>query len=141
VPVTAAQTYPAAYETLYQGKPLTCATTGEVFDAVPPPIAVIIDVRISYSQLVPRGSVYSYVEPLQLVALPQLRATRALSGTSVPIIAVVPGSASSFLRFMPPPSLGGIADFKTLDDEAARLGVSSDSRIDHNRAIKCTTVD
>jgi len=43
------QSYPAAYETLYHGKPFTCATTGEVFDAVPPPVAVIIDVRISYS--------------------------------------------------------------------------------------------
>jgi len=51
---------------------------------------------------------------------------RALSGTSVPIIAVVPGSASSFLRYFAPPSLGGVANFKSLDDEAARLGASSD---------------
>jgi hypothetical protein len=39
------QSYPAAYETLRDGKPFTCVTTGEVFDAVPPPVAVILDVR------------------------------------------------------------------------------------------------
>ena len=127
VPITAAQTYSAAYETLYQGRPLICATTGEVFDAVPPPVAVIIDVCILCSQPVPRGRfIHHILKPLQQVALSQLRATRALSGTSVPIIAVVPGSASSFLRYFPPPSVGGVIDFKSLDDEAARLGVSSD---------------
>ena len=42
------QSYPAAYKTLYRGRPITCATTGEVFDALPPPVAVILDVRISY---------------------------------------------------------------------------------------------
>ena len=73
-----------------------------------------------------KRSVYSHPEPLQLCALPQLQATRARSGTSVPIIAIVPGSTSSFLRYFPPPSLGGVADFKNLDDEAAGLGVSSD---------------
>ena len=118
--------YPAAYETLYQGRPITCATTGEIFDAVPPPVVVIIDVCTPYCQLFPRRLGYSYLEPLQIVALPQLRATRALSGTSVPIIAMIPSTASSFLRYYPPPSLGGIADLKTLDDEAARLGISSD---------------
>jgi len=42
------QAYPTAYETLYHGKPFTCATTtGEVFAAVPPPVAVIIDVLIA----------------------------------------------------------------------------------------------
>jgi len=46
------QSYPAAYETLYRGRPFTCATTGEVFDAIPPPVAVILDVRLLYS-LVP----------------------------------------------------------------------------------------
>jgi len=72
------------------------------------------------------SSIHSYFESLQLVALPQLQATRALSGTSVPIIAIVPGATSSFLRYFAPPSLGGVVDFKSLDDEAARLGVSSD---------------
>ena len=39
------QSYPAAYETLYHSRPFTCATTGKVFDALPPPVAVILDVR------------------------------------------------------------------------------------------------
>ena len=43
------QSYPAAYETLYHARPFTCATTGEVFDALPPPDAVILDVRTPYS--------------------------------------------------------------------------------------------
>ena len=41
------QSYPVAYETLYHSRPLTCATTGEVFDVIPPPTAVILDVCIS----------------------------------------------------------------------------------------------
>ncbi|KIM38978.1 glycosyltransferase family 1 protein [Hebeloma cylindrosporum] len=102
--MSSSESYPAAYETLYRGRPFTCATTGEVFDAVPPPVAVVID----------------------LCALPQLQATRAISGTSVPIIAILPGPSSSFIRCFAPPTLGGIGLGKTLDDEAARLGVSPD---------------
>ncbi|KIM47390.1 glycosyltransferase family 1 protein [Hebeloma cylindrosporum] len=99
------QSYPAAYETLYHGRPFTCATTGEVFDAVPPPVAVIMDV----------------------FALPQFQATRALSGKSVPIIALLPGPSSSFIRAFGPESLGGMGDFeKRVDAEAERLGVSPD---------------
>ena len=118
--------YPAAYETLYHGKPFTCATTGEVFDAVPPPVAVFLDVRIPYCAKSLR-SVYSYFDPLQIIAMPQLlQATRALSGTSVPIIGIMSSPATSFLRYFSPPSLGGVFDIKSLDDEAARLGVPSD---------------
>ncbi|KIM38967.1 glycosyltransferase family 1 protein [Hebeloma cylindrosporum] len=102
--MSSSESYPAAYETLYRGRPFTCATTGEVFDAVPPPVAVVID----------------------LCALPQLQATRTISGTSVPIIAILPGPSSSFLRCFAPPALGGIGLGKSLDDEATRLGVSPD---------------
>jgi hypothetical protein len=117
------QSYPAAYETLYHGKPFTCATTGEVFDAVPPPVAVILDVRIPYSDLI--GLFIS--KPLQLYSLLHLQATRALSGTSVPIIAFLPGPSTSFIRGFGPESLGGMGDFeKRVEDEAAQLGVPPD---------------
>jgi hypothetical protein len=43
-----AESYPDVYETLSQAKPITCATTGTKFDAVPAPMAVIMDVRLSY---------------------------------------------------------------------------------------------
>jgi hypothetical protein len=40
--------YPAAYQTLSQAMPITCAMTGATFDAVPAPAAVIMDVRLSF---------------------------------------------------------------------------------------------
>ncbi|KIM47391.1 glycosyltransferase family 1 protein [Hebeloma cylindrosporum] len=99
------QSYPVAYETLYHGKPFTCATTGEVFDALPPPVAVVLD----------------------LCSFAQFHATRALSGTSVPIVLFLPATASYFVRGFGPESLGGIGDFgKRVDEEAVRLGVSPD---------------
>ena len=36
--------YPVAYRTLYEAKSVTCSVTGTLFDAVPPPCAVILDV-------------------------------------------------------------------------------------------------
>jgi hypothetical protein len=36
--------YPAAYQTLYEAKPITCSVTGTTFDAVPAPCAAVIDV-------------------------------------------------------------------------------------------------
>ena len=41
-----ADAYPAAYQTLYQAKPITCSITGTTFDAVPAPCAVILDVSV-----------------------------------------------------------------------------------------------
>jgi len=35
-------------------------------------------------------------------------------------------ASSSFLRCFAPPSLGGMSDWASLDNEAARLGVSPD---------------
>ena len=37
------EAYPAAYQTLYQAKPITCSETGTMFDALPAPSAVILD--------------------------------------------------------------------------------------------------
>ena len=38
--------YPAAYQNLYQAKPITCSVTGTTFDAVPAPCAAILDVSV-----------------------------------------------------------------------------------------------
>ena len=38
--------YPAAYQTLYEAKPITCSITGTTFDAVPAPCAVVLDVSL-----------------------------------------------------------------------------------------------
>ncbi|KAJ7454822.1 UDP-Glycosyltransferase/glycogen phosphorylase [Mycena latifolia] len=96
-----AESYPAVYETLHQGKPIKCATTGTTFDAVPPPAAVIMD----------------------FFAVPQMQATRGLSATSVPIIAWVTGGASTILRLFGPASMGGLGNFgERIDAEAQRTG-------------------
>ena len=44
-----ADAYPAAYQTLYEAKPITCSVTGTTFDAVPAPCAAILDVSQSES--------------------------------------------------------------------------------------------
>ena len=41
-----ADAYPAAYQTLYEAKSVTCSVTGTLFDAVPAPCAVILDVSL-----------------------------------------------------------------------------------------------
>ena len=41
-----ADAYPAIYQSLYEGKPITCTITGTTFDAVPAPCAVILDVSL-----------------------------------------------------------------------------------------------
>ena len=42
-----ADAYPAAYQTLYEAKPITCPVTGTTFDAVPAPRAAVLDVSQS----------------------------------------------------------------------------------------------
>lgn len=39
-----ADAYPAAYQTLYEAKPITCSVTGIIFDAIPAPSAAVLDV-------------------------------------------------------------------------------------------------
>ena len=41
-----ADAYPAAYQPLYEAKSVTCSVTGTLFDAVPAPCAVILDVSL-----------------------------------------------------------------------------------------------
>ncbi|KAJ7108400.1 UDP-Glycosyltransferase/glycogen phosphorylase [Mycena crocata] len=96
--------YPAAYETLSRGNAIKCST-GAAFPAVPPPTAIIVDV----------------------FAIEQLRATRSISGTSVPVFMFIAGSpAMSVLRAFGPESMSGLGDFwENLDAEALRTGKSS----------------
>ncbi|KAJ7678554.1 UDP-Glycosyltransferase/glycogen phosphorylase [Mycena rosella] len=100
-----AEFYPAAYKTLHEGEPIKCATTRTLFNAAPPPVAVIMDASPDF------------------FAVPQLQATRALSGTSVPIVAWVTGGASTILRLFGPESMGGLGNFgERIDAEAQRTG-------------------
>ena len=43
--------YPAAYQTLYEAKPITCSVTGTTFDAIPAPCAAVLDVSQSTDML------------------------------------------------------------------------------------------
>ncbi|KAJ7161847.1 UDP-Glycosyltransferase/glycogen phosphorylase [Mycena crocata] len=98
-----AEHYPIAYEALSRGEAIKCST-GTVFSAVPPPTALIVDV----------------------FAIEQLRATRSISGTSVPIFMFIAGSPASLLRVFGPESMGGLGDvWKNLDAEALRTGRTS----------------
>lgn len=42
-----AAAYEGYYRTLFEAKPVTCAAKGTVFDALPTPTAVILDVSIA----------------------------------------------------------------------------------------------
>ena len=46
-----ADAYPAAYQTLYEAKPITCSVTGTTFDAVPIPCAAILDVSVQSTMI------------------------------------------------------------------------------------------
>ena len=73
--------------------------------------------------MIPKAHEYSY---LQFFALPQLRATRAVSGHSVPIISFVAAGASAIIRFYGPEYIGGIGDVGAkIDAEVARTGLSA----------------
>ena len=59
--------------------------------------------------------------------VPQLYATRAVSGHSVPIIAGMVAGAAAIIRFFAPESIGGVGDIGArIDAEAARTGLSAD---------------
>ena len=56
-----------------------------------------------------------------------MRATRAVSGRSVPIIAFGAAGAGFFLRYFGPESMGGTGDIGAkIDAEVARTGLSAD---------------
>ena len=63
----------------------------------------------------------------QFCALPQLQATRAVSGRSVPIIVFGAAGAGFFIRYYGPESMGGAGDIGAkIDAEVARTGLSAD---------------
>ena len=63
----------------------------------------------------------------QFFALPQLQATRAISGRSVPVIALGAAGAGAFIRHFGPESMGGAGDIGAkIDAEVARTGLSVD---------------
>ena len=63
----------------------------------------------------------------QLYTLLQLRATRAISGHSVPIIACIAFGAAAIIRLFGPESIGGMGDMGArIDAEAARTGLTVD---------------
>ena len=54
-----------------------------------------------------------------------MRATRAISGHSVPIISCVAAGAGAIIRFYGPESIGGVGDIRAkIDAEVARTGLS-----------------
>ncbi|KAJ6591295.1 hypothetical protein DFH09DRAFT_1420435, partial [Mycena vulgaris] len=98
------QFYPTAYQTLFRGKAITCATTGTTFDALPAPTALIID----------------------FFSITQLHQTRTISGTGVPVFAFASCGSAALIRLFAPESLGGLGDFGARTDaEALRTGKSA----------------
>ncbi|KAJ6544461.1 hypothetical protein B0H19DRAFT_1267721 [Mycena capillaripes] len=65
--------YPAAYETLVQGKAIKCVSTGTTFTAMPPPAALILDI----------------------FTIQQLHITRSITGTAIPVFMFLAGNAGS----------------------------------------------
>ena len=121
-----ADAYPAAYRTLYQVKPITCSITGKTFDAVPAPCAVVLDVSV-LSTVIPTAHGRPFCFYFQFFNLPQVLATRTVSGHSVPIIACVAAGAAAIIRLFGPESIGGVGDFGArIDAEATRTGLSTD---------------
>ena len=70
---------------------------------------------------------FSFYLYFQFCALPQLQATRAVSGRSVPIITCGAAGAGFFIRYFGPESMGGAGDIGAkIDAEVARTGLSAD---------------
>ena len=56
-----------------------------------------------------------------------MKATRAISGNSVPMIAFVTAGAGATIRLFGPESMGGVGDISArIDAETARTGLSND---------------
>ncbi|KAF9486600.1 UDP-Glycosyltransferase/glycogen phosphorylase [Pholiota conissans] len=97
--------YPAAYRTLLEEKPITCAKTGNTFEALPAPTAIVMD----------------------FFALDQLRATREITGTSVPVLAWLSSTAAATIRFAAPPEFGGLGDLDArIEAEVQKTGKSAE---------------
>ncbi|KAF8204107.1 UDP-Glycosyltransferase/glycogen phosphorylase [Pholiota molesta] len=98
-------TYPTAYQTLLQEKPITCAKTGTTFDPAPAPTAIIMD----------------------FFALGLLLATREVSGNTIPIVAFLSSTAASTIRLCGPQEIGGLGDLDAqIQAEVERTGEPDD---------------
>ncbi|PPQ89303.1 hypothetical protein CVT25_000370 [Psilocybe cyanescens] len=97
------ESYPTTYQLLLDAKPVTCAVTGSVFEAVSPPKIVILD----------------------FFAHPQLLATRAITGKTIPVAVFVCAHAAAMLRILGPEHYGGRGDLGAkVEAEAARRGIT-----------------
>ncbi|KAJ7473185.1 hypothetical protein B0H11DRAFT_2037540 [Mycena galericulata] len=97
--------YPPAYEKLFRAKAVHCATTGKEYAAVPRPSVII-------------GDIFGFA---------QLNATRAISGTAIPILTFIAGNAGSIIRVFGPESLGGLGDVRAkIDAQVLQTGDSTD---------------
>ncbi|KAG6809307.1 hypothetical protein H0H92_000751 [Tricholoma furcatifolium] len=97
------QTYAPVYACLIQGKPVTCATTGRVFEAAPVLNAVIMD----------------------FFCIAQLKTTRAMT-PNMSLVTWIPGGVGTVLRFWGPEAMGGIGDLtEKIQAEASRSGRSA----------------
>ncbi|KAH9476235.1 UDP-glycosyltransferase 74G1 [Psilocybe cubensis] len=95
------ENYGRVYQAVVDGKPVSCATTGKSFEAVPPPKLSVIDF---------------FAHPLMLV-------TRSITGPSVPIVAWISGHMGTLIRFWGPERFGGGGDIaKKVQEEVARTG-------------------
>ena len=71
--------------------------------------------------------VVSFYLYFQFLALPQLQATRAVSGRSVPIIGFAAAGSGTIIRSFGPESMGGAGYMGAkIDAEVARTGLSAD---------------
>ena len=99
--VKSGQAYPAVYKRLVAGEAITCAVKGTTFDALPAPVVIIMD----------------YFD------LAELKATRAITGHTIPVIAMVASGAGPAVKLYGPESIGGVGDFGArIDAEVARTG-------------------
>lgn len=97
----AGQVYPPIYQRLIAGEPVTCAVKGTVFEALPAPVAIIMD----------------------FFALAELQATRSITGDTVPVVAIVASGAAPIIQLFGPERIGGLGDLGAkVDAEVARTG-------------------
>ncbi|KAH9476028.1 Hydroquinone glucosyltransferase [Psilocybe cubensis] len=96
--------YGRYYRLLYEAKPVTCAVKGTVFDALPVPAAVVLD----------------------LFCLAEFRITQGISGSTVPVLTWMSGGVSTFIRFFGDDTIGGLGEFESrAAAEATLTGVTT----------------
>ncbi|KAF5311788.1 hypothetical protein D9619_003782 [Psilocybe cf. subviscida] len=96
-----AQAFPVVYKRLLASEVITCTAKGTVFEAVAPPVAIIMD----------------------FFAYGELQATRSITGTTIPVTAIVASGAGPMIQLFGPETVGGFGDVGArIDAEVARTG-------------------